>query len=86
MTDHKKVCWYCDQETVEPFKTWYKCRECGSTHTIGVTLGPQELLIVDRETGGKPSKYGGTMYRPTASSRQKSARIRQSKIKAKAPK
>ena len=86
MTDYTKVCWYCLKEAVEPFETWYKCRECGSTHTIVPTLGPRDLLIVDRETGGTPRPGRETMYRPTASSRNKSARIRQAKLKVETPK
>ena len=74
--DHSRQCWSCGKLTMEPIEGYYKCSKCGATWTPMPKIGPPEVLVRDRWTGGAPREGSDTDYRPSAAAQRRAAKAR----------
>lgn len=56
--DNHVFCWSCGKKTMQPYKDWHKCSNCGATHVDLPNPGHLAFSVVDNpaagETRGKP--------------------------------
>ena len=62
MVDYSKVCWSCGNETMEPYKTWHRCSNCGATWNETHPIGSSPVIQSAEDI---KDQYGNVIYRHT---------------------